>query len=106
MMSTENETIDLFIHREGVAPKAVRATANESLAEVLERAGVKHDPGLHVFVGEATAALEDARDDDQGEDAHDPVDPSCRVGELGVGRSGHVHCHRCRRVAVTVNYQT
>lgn len=57
-------------------------------------------------MGEATFALDDvARDADDGEDAHEPTDPSRLVGELGIRRGGHVHCHRCRRVAVTVHYQ-
>ncbi len=105
-MSAENN-VDLFIHREGMPPKAVLATANENVEEVLKRSGLEILSGLHVFVGESISALDHAASDaDDGEDTHEPIDLSSLVGELGLQRSGHVHCHRCRHVAVIVNYQT
>lgn len=103
-MSAENETIDLFVHREGTKPLHVRAGSREQLAEVLRKAGVEVVAGLRVFVGQPAAVAQPDLDKDDAEDSHDPVDTAATLADLGVRRSGHVHCHRCRRVAVAVHY--
>jgi hypothetical protein len=95
---------DLFLHCEGSAPKAVRVTADEPLTEMLKRTGAGSGAEYLVFTGEAEHALTDEREEDGGEDPHEPVNPVLPIGALGLGSGGHVQCHRCRRVAVAVNY--
>jgi hypothetical protein len=98
------EEFDLFVHREGCGPRPVRASAGEPLAEILKRADAAPGPDVLVFVGESEHARADDRDEDGGEDGHNPADPSLTASALGLHSGGHVHCHRCRRVAVAVNY--
>ncbi len=98
--------VDLFVHQEGVPPKHVRADGGEPLADALRRAGVEVQADLLVFAGQpASGPTETGPETDDAEDAHEPVDPAATVAGLVIGRSGHVHCHKCRRVAVTVHYQ-
>lgn len=99
-----SEEFELFVHREGGGPRAVRVTAGERLTDVLQRADAAPGPEAVVFVGESEHARTDNREEDGGEDGHEPVDPALTVGAVGLRKGGHVHCHRCRRVAVTVNY--
>jgi hypothetical protein len=99
-----SEEFDLFIHREGDTPRPVRASTSERLAEVLKRVDSALGPDVLVFVGESDHARGDDREEDGGEDGHQPADPTLAVAALGLHRGGHVHCHRCRRVAVAVNY--
>lgn len=94
--------IDLFVHREGGKPQVVPATAGETLAEVLERAGVP--AGGVAFVGECEHCRTDDQDEDGKEDTHDPADPSLTLANVGLPHGGHVHCHRCRRVEAAVHY--
>lgn len=105
-MAVENHDIDLFIHREGMPPKAVRASGGEPLTEALKRAGLELRPGLLVFVGQPPSAVAQPDVDvDDAQDAHEPADPASTLAGLGIHRSGHVHCHVCRHVAVTVHYK-
>ncbi len=99
-----SEEFELFVHREGGGPRAVRVTADDRLADVLRRADAAPGPDAAVFVGESEHARADDRDEDGGEDGHEPVDPALAVGAAGLRKGGHVHCHRCRRVGVSVNY--
>jgi hypothetical protein len=38
------------------------------------------------------------------EDGDDALDANARLCDCGVKHKHHVHCHECRKVAVTVNY--
>jgi hypothetical protein len=80
---------DLFMHHEGSAPRSVRASAGEPLAEVLKRAALALGPDVFVFVGESEDAQADDRAEDGGEDDHEPADPSLAVAALGLHRGGH-----------------
>lgn len=46
-MSNEPHELEAFVHREGAGPKAVRVPAEATLAEVLAKAGVGHQPDLY-----------------------------------------------------------
>ena len=57
-----------------------------------------------VFVGECEEALAEPVDSDNGADKHSPVDINLTLGVLGIKRHDHLHCHRCRHIAVEVNF--
>jgi len=104
-MSSEHREIEVFVHREGAVPKTVRVPAETPLAEVLAKASIDHHPDLLVFVGESVEALEEALEIEEGEDTHEPVPVDHPLHHhAGHHRSLHLHCHRCRRIAVGVNY--
>ncbi len=73
---------------------------------LLVRAGLQPRPDLLVFVGQPQSALaQPDADVDDAEDVHEPADAAITLAGLGIHRSGHVHCHRCHHVAVTVYYK-
>ena len=80
------------------------AVATSTVADVLRDAGLD-SKGMHVFVGDPTHALNEPVDVESGEDVDEPVSPDATLASLGFGRSGHIHCSTCRRIAVTVNYE-
>jgi hypothetical protein len=98
--------LELFVHAQGAKPKAVMVTPGESLLDVLKRAGVigEGETDLLVFVGENEQALNEPDEVEDGADQHAPVDAILTVAVLGLKRHGHVHVHRCRDVAVDVNF--
>jgi hypothetical protein len=103
-----NNEFEVFVHAQGAKPKLVMASPAEPLKEVLARAGISlggTEPML-VFVGECLEALQESIAVDNGEDGHSPVDPSFSVEQLRLREHKHIHCHRCRHVAVEVNYSS
>jgi hypothetical protein len=104
-MSHELGEVEVFVHSEGAGPKSIRLPAEATLAEVLAKAGVEHQSDFLVFVGESVEALEEAFEVEDGEDGHEPVPVHHLLHHhAGHHRTVHVHCHRCRRIAVSVNY--
>ena len=99
------QDVDLFVHCEAARPRPVRASIHETLASALKQAGVNTGPGLFLFVGESEHALAEAVDIEDGDDAHEATDPNQTLAALGLHHGGHVHCHRCHRVTVSVNYE-
>lgn len=99
-----NGQIEIFVHTQGQKPKVIRANSGESLSEVLARAGVGGGTSLEVFVGECVEDLQEPVEVEDGVDNQIPVDPSEILERLGVREYEHIHCHRCRHVAVEVNY--
>lgn len=99
------EKYDVFLHAEGTKPKVVQIDDSAILLEVLREAGVlaKGDKDVHVFIGEIEND-DDGDDEDDSEDKQDPVDPKKTAKELDLRRHRHVHCHRCRRVAVEASF--
>lgn len=96
---------DVFLHIEGEKPKVVAAQDDELLAAFLARAGVALGDGkdrLHVFIGESDDALTD--DSDDGDDSHEVADLKATLKKLNVRAMRHIHCHRCRRITVEVNF--
>lgn len=100
---SDNQT-EVFVHQAGQKPKVVVAGSADRLSEVLARAGVALGADLLVFVGECADALGEPVELENGADNHAPVDPDQTLERLGVREHRHVHCHRCRHVAVEVNY--
>jgi hypothetical protein len=99
--------IEIFVHGQSTKPVVVNASTDETLRDVLVRAGIipAADAGaILVFVGECDEALGEADDVEDGADQHAPVDMNQTLDALGVRAHHHVHHHRCRHVAVDVNF--
>jgi len=101
-----NHELELFIHGQGLKPLVVAASPEDTLGDVLIRAGVIKDihSDLLVFVGESQEALNEPDDVEDGADQHAPVDVKLTLEALDLKRHRHVHCHRCRHVKVEVNF--
>jgi hypothetical protein len=99
--------IEIFVHGQGRKASVVAASSDETLRAVLVRAGMipAGEAGeVLVFVGECDEALREADDVEDGADQHAPVDANQTLDGLGVRAHHHVHHHRCRHVAVDVNF--
>ena len=106
-MHMGSHDLEFFVHTQGAKPVVVTASSGEILRDALLRAGIitAADAGeILIFVGECDEALREADDIEVGADEHAPVDPNLTLDELGVHAHHHVHCHRCRHVAVEVNF--
>lgn len=101
-----NGQIEIFIHSEGQKPKVIRTSSEDRLSDVLAQAEIAQGTSLQVFVGECAEALQEPVDVEGGADNQMPVDPGESLERLGVREHEHVHCHRCRHVAVEVNYES
>jgi len=101
-----NQELELFVHAQGAKPKIAMAAPGEALSEVLKRAGLtlEGEEDVLVFVGESEDALTEPDEVEDGADRHGPVDVLLTVEVLELKRRRHVHVHRCRHVAVKVNY--
>jgi hypothetical protein len=104
-MDKKNEKIELFVHSEGVRPKPVKIETTDTLAKLLEKAGIETKQDLLVFCGESKSALQEQDGVEHGEDEHEPVKVDSIIDGLKLKKNSHVHCYRCRRIEVTVNYQ-
>jgi hypothetical protein len=101
-----NEELELFIHGQGTKPRVVVAKPGDVLRDVLVRLEIiKHrqDDTL-VFVGECEEALTESDDTEDGKDEHAPVDVGLTIEVLELKRHRHVHIHKCRHIAVEVNF--
>jgi hypothetical protein len=99
--------IEIFAHGQGTKPVVVSASTDETLRDVLVRAGIisAADMGeILVFVGECDDALREADEVENGADQHAPVDVNQTLDTLGIRAHHHVHHHRCRHIAVDVNF--
>jgi len=101
-----NQELELFVHSEGAKPKVVSAAPGEVLRDVLVRSGfIRPEQGeVSVFVGECDEALGEAEETEEGVDRHAPVDAGLTLEALELQRHRHIHCHRCRHIAVEVNF--
>ncbi len=81
--------IELYIHTAGDRePKLVKIDEDATVEELLKRIAPGGNGDLHLII--------------EGED--DPHDHHCKLRECSLKHRHHVHCHRCRKVAVTVFY--
>lgn len=96
------ETIEIFIHLAGQKPVVVNARETEVLSEVLKRAGIAPDPDMHLF---ASLGDQEDQDSDTDDDEVEPVQAALTLYAAGIKHHGRVHCHHCRRIVVTVNFQ-
>ncbi len=87
--------IELFLQGEGIPDIAlVRVPRGGRVRDVVEAA---RTAGLRRAGGDAGVVV-------MLEDAEEALEPDAALEAAGVRHRGRVHVHRCRRVAVTVNY--
>lgn len=100
------EKFEIFLHEANTKPKVVEAASTDILMEVLVRTGATTPEATDalVFVGEWDEALQEPEDVEDGVDQHAPTDVTKSLEELGLERHRHVHVHRCRNIAVKVNF--
>lgn len=96
------ETIAVFIHLAGEKPQIAKLQPTDTLAEALQRAGIALDEQMQLFISHGDT---DEGDADTDEDALDAVPSATTVAAAGIKHHSHVHCHRCRRIEVSVNFQ-
>jgi len=101
-----NQELELFVHGQGAKPKVIVAAPGDVLREVLIRFEVikEGQDDILVFVGECEEALAEPDEIADGADEHAPVDVSLTLEMLEIKRHHHIHCHRCRHIAVEVNF--
>ncbi len=101
-----NQELELFVHSEGAKPNVVNAALGEVLRDVLVRSGfIRPEHGeVLIFVGECNDALGELEEIEEGVDRHEPVDAGLTLEVLELHRRRHIHCHRCRHIAVEVNF--
>lgn len=93
------EQLDVFVHCYGTKPKKLTAEPHERLRDILTKGGCSADN--LVFVGEWNEALAEV---EGGEDSHEPVDPDRVIRDLEIRNHEHIHCHKCKRIDVEINY--
>jgi hypothetical protein len=104
---SSTEATEVFLHQGGGQPTVVKVALNAPLQQALKDAGISIPEESHIFTGECSDSLGSNFDDEDGEDGHQPADQSRTLKELGhVVKHGHIHVNTCRRIAVTVNYQS
>jgi hypothetical protein len=84
--------IELYIHGPGTAEEKLVAISGEAtvldLIEAAKGAGVADGPELILVI----------------EDEDDPLPMDARLCDCGVKHKGHLSCHTCRKVEVTVHF--
>jgi hypothetical protein len=99
------DVLTTFVLHEGRVTKVVRASANETVESILERAEIELRPEVNVFLGEFAAAICEPEEVEDGEDDHEPVKRHLTPSSHGHGGGVvHIHCHPCRRVKTGVSY--
>ena len=96
------EVLTFFVRGPGGPAKAVKASPNDSVEMIIHKAGFTLTPDMFVFLGESEDAAS-VKDDVDGEDCHEPVHHGDKPGKHG-HHGGHIHCHHCKRIAVTVTF--
>jgi hypothetical protein len=87
--------IELYVHsNNGVDPVLVQAEQDATITEILEKIagnggfGGKVEDDILVFA----------------EDCEEPFERQLKLSECEIRHRHHIHCHRCRKVLVTVYY--
>ena len=89
-----HEEIELFLQGEGIPDiTLVRVPRDGTTRDIVEAARAR---GLSAPDGAGAVVLV--------EDAEGPLAPDAPLEAAGIAHRGRVHVHRCRRVAVTVNF--
>lgn len=90
-----SETIEIFLQVEGEADvKLVRVPQNGTVRDIIEAARAK---GVTVPNGGENVLV-------LLEDSDEVLAFDKKLKDVGIGNRQRVHCHRCRRVEVTVNF--
>lgn len=90
-----DKTIELFLQVEGINDiKLIR---------------VPHDCKVRELIEKIQAEIDAAQSETGGmflllEDRDDELRPDASLNESGIGHRHRIHCHRCRRIEVTVNF--
>jgi hypothetical protein len=89
-----NDQIELFLQGERIPEIALirvpRDGTTQDIVKAARAQGLGAPSGAEVLV--------------QVEDTEEPLAPDALLEAVGVGHRSRVHVHRCRRVAVTVNF--
>ena len=92
---SNNATIELFFQGEGIKDiKLIRVPHDCKVRELIEKIQAEMY-AAQSGAGEMVLLLED-RDDE--------LHPEANLNEAGIGHRHRIHCHRCRRIEVTVNF--
>lgn len=94
------DSIDFFIHEGHQPPRMAKAQGGELLETILRREGVTLDDDVSLFVSDADAEVDEAGEEPE------PLPVGLTVAGAGIKRHSHVHAQRCRRIKVSVNYQS
>jgi hypothetical protein len=90
-----SETIEIFLQAEGVSDvKLVRVPHNGTVRDILEAARAT---GVQVPSGDGEVII-------LLEDSDEEIALDLKLKDAGIRNRHRVHCHRCQRVAVTVNF--
>ena len=89
------KNIELYVHtHDGVDPKLVQASEESTITELLEI--IVTAGGLGGKVEEAILVFT--------EDCDEPVEHHRKLSQCEIRHRHHIHCHRCRKVQVSVFY--
>lgn len=102
----KSNEIEVFVHSTASAPIVAKIAADERLEDFFTNLGLiqSEKDQVFAFVGEGDEALQDESDDPDREDEAEPVKLKKKVQDLGLKIHDHVHCYRCRKIAVTVHF--
>lgn len=92
----------VFVSRRGGVAPPIDARADDTLRDVLGRAGVTEDADLVTFFPKDQHE-EEADDADDLE--HDQSNLDRTLSQLGIGRGARIVCSCCRWVEVSIQYQ-
>jgi len=90
-----DQMIELFLQGEGIPDiKLIRVpqdcTVRELIGKVRTESGAQHEEEIVLLL----------------EDQDKELTLDAKLTEAGIGHRQRIHCHRCRRVEVTVNFNT
>lgn len=104
-LAMSKDKIEFFVHLESEAePRIVEAESGATLLSALNEAGIPVTDDLHIFVGDWQEGANTNVLGDDAEDSHEPEDWNKRLCDCELGHPAQLHCVRCRRVRVTVEY--
>lgn len=90
-----DKTIELFLQGEGIKDiKLIRVPDDCTVKELIEKALVESEA---TFQGNERFFLLLENQDDE-------LSPNTKLNEIGIGHRHRIHCHRCRRIEVIVNF--
>jgi hypothetical protein len=95
LVEMSDNTIELFLQGEGIQDiKLIRAPQDCTVRELIEKARAESRATQHETEGMFLMA----------EDHDEELNPNASLKEVGIGHRQRIHCHRCRRIEVTVNF--
>src|SRR5262245_17924355 len=90
-----DNTIELFLQGEGIQDiKLIRVQQDCTVRELIEKARAESGATQHWSEGMFLMA----------EDHDEELNLNASLKEVGIGHRSRIHCHRCRLIEVTVNF--